>query len=170
MDSVQARDWNRYEEGMRSGDTFVDLGLAYRLDELLLIRNYVPDTSYSCDKKQSTTPPQDSGSTHVNDSLCPRLPEMQAAPTPKTGVLEGLAPTKSAQIGVTERLEVMLEAGGPASALLELAEKQVKLEANEEAKSPLLQALIQVSLGSQRVLVGQCEARVALYRWFSAHN
>lgn len=46
----------------------------------------------------------------------------------------------------------MLEAGGPASALMELAEKQAKLEEENKAatKSPLLQALVQVSLRSRR--------------------
>lgn len=84
------------------------------------------------------------------------------------------APAMPAQIGVTESLEVMLEAGGPASALLELAEKQAKVEEDNEAatKSPLLQALLQVSLSSYswRGFGRTMGGTVALYGYCFAHN
>lgn len=77
-------------------------------------------------------------------SLSLWLPGTQATPPGNVTVLGKLAP--SAEMGVTESLEVMLEAGGPAAALMDLAEKQAKLEEEQKAatKSPLLQALVQV--------------------------
>lgn len=119
-----------------------------RLEEHTLILNCMPGTcaSYTYDNTQSMC----SDSTPINGSSCPRLLGMQAAPARNTAVLGGMAPVMPDQIGVAESLEVMLEAGGPASALLELAKKQAKLEEDNEAatKSPLLQALLQVSLSS----------------------
>lgn len=134
--------------GMGRGDTFLDLGFACRLDEHTLILICISGTcaSYTYDNTQSAC----SDSTSINGSLCPRLPGMQATPAKNTAVLGGMAPTMPDQIGVAESLEVMLEAGGPVPALLELAKKQAKLEEDNEAatKSPLLQALLQVSLSS----------------------
>lgn len=99
---------------------------------------------------------------------------MQAAPTRKMAALGDSAPAIPARKDVTESLEVMLEAGGPASVLLELAEKQAKAEEDNEAatKSPLLQALLQVSLSSYswRGFGRTMGGTVALYRWRFAHN
>lgn len=86
-----------------------------------------------------------------SDCLCLRLfllavPGIQAVLPGNAAALGGLTPSMPAQLGVASCLEVMLETGGPACALMDLAEKQAKLEEEQKAatKSPLLQALVQV--------------------------